>query len=192
LSKTKGPAKRKTWFPKNTKQRLLLNYSATPHSITNRKSSMIPTSSKEKTDTKPFLFFTPYNSNVPVTSKSEAFRAQTLPTLHSQYHQPPPNANNVSLDGKTAKQPTTPDGDDHRNWPEAEVQNPASNKNEPPETDHLPPLPSDDEDDDQQILIVPERRGPRPRIRPDPTHEGGKDTQGKNQDDNNKLNHTYS
>jgi hypothetical protein len=177
MSKTKGPFKRRTWFPNITKEHFLLSYSATPHTITRTNGSKIAASSKDKPDTQPVAFSTPHNCNAPVAySKSEAVRATTLSTLQFSYHQPPPNA----------EQPTPPDGDDCHEWPEADVQNPAR-ENEPLNADHLPPLPSDDEDDDQQIPVTPERRGPRPKRRPNSPHEGGKGTQSKKQDDDQQI-----
>jgi hypothetical protein len=177
MSKTKGPFKRRTWFPNITKEHFLLSYSATPHTITRTNGSKIAASSKDKPDTQPVAFSTPHNCNAPVASKSEAVRATTLSTLQFSYHQPPPNA----------EQPLPPDGDDCHKWPEADVQNPAPHENEPPNADHLPPLPSDDEDDDQQIPVTPERRGPRPKRRPNSPHEGGKGTQSKKQDDDQQI-----
>jgi hypothetical protein len=106
-------------------------------------------------------FFKPYNCGDPVTLESDAVRAPILPGLQIPHHQPPPDADNVSLDEHDAQQPTPPDGDNFHGFLEAEVQNPAPHENEPLDADNFPPITSDEEEDELQNPGAPERRGSR-------------------------------
>nr|CAH0108457.1 unnamed protein product [Daphnia galeata] len=63
-------------------------------------------------------------------------------------------------------------------------QSPAHHGNETIEADNFPPITSDEEEDEPQNPGPPERRGLRPRRRPDPLHYVGKGIQGKKQDNN--------
>lgn len=155
-----------------------------PLTVTKTKGSMITASSKNKIITRNSSFFKPYNCGDPVALESDAVRAPIPPALQIPHHQPPPDADYVSLDEHDAQQPTSPDGDNFHGWPETEVQNPAPHENEPLDADNFPPITSDEEEDEPPNPGAPERRGSRPRRRPDPLHYVGKGIQGKKQENN--------
>lgn len=90
--------------------------------------------------------------------KSDAASAPTRPALPTQNH-PPPDANDVTLDGDDAEQSTPQDGDDLHRWPETDVLHPAPDEMEPMNADNFPPLPSEDDDDEPQNPVVSGRPG---------------------------------
>jgi hypothetical protein len=151
---------------KKLKNKMAPAFFPQPLTITKTKGSMITASSKNKIITRNSSFFKPFNCGDPVTLDSDAVQAPIPPALQIPHHQPPPEADDVPEDERDAQQP------------------PAYPGNEAIEADNFPPITSDEEEDEPQNPGPPERRGSRPRRRPDPLHYVGKGIQGKKQDNN--------
>ena len=152
---------------KKLKNKMAPAFFPQPLTITKTKGSMITASSKNKIITRNSSFFKPFNCGDPVTLDSDAVQAPIPPDLQIPHHQPPPEADDIPEDECDAQQP------------------PAHHGNETFEADNFPPITSDEEEEDEpQNPGPPERRGSRPRRRPDPLHYVGKGIQGKKQNNN--------
>jgi hypothetical protein len=136
--------------------------------------SMITASSAKKSVTRNSSFFKPFDCGDPVLMESDGARVPA-PMALPLPNPPPPDAADEPSHENAAEPPARQAGDDFQGLPDAE----------PFVADNFPPLSSDEEDDVPQRPPAPERRGLRPRRRPDPLHYVGKGVQGKKQDGKN-------
>jgi hypothetical protein len=100
---------------------------------------------------------------------------QAFVTILPRLNPPPPNAVDEPSHETETEPPTRQEGDDFHGWPDAN----------PFVADTVPSPSSDGKDDIPEHPPAPERRGLRPKRRPDPLHYEGKGVQRKKQDDNN-------